>query len=388
MPRYEFSEGASNKFWEITLKGSDVVTTYGRIGAAGQSTTKSFESSSQAQSAYHKLIEEKTKKGYLLTAGGEKVPVAQAQPAAGELAERLSRIDTLLKDADPDAFASLKPGASDAALKPLSDACFGGKKLPADLLAFFRWHDGQSKVESLSQDNNRTPMSAAEALAAWQYLSDPKAEITRSFAKTWLPIFTNGAGDYLTYESAGKNPGALIGYWHTDEDRDVEYRSLTVWAIELEDSLAAEVKKRKKAPKKAKFELDISQTAWKKASSPDQATLTNKPVGTAYYYCRRFFALEHPFFRAFVKVAPDVWYFAMTTKGLNEAIGEIVTIANKVRQPMGFEWKKNDRFMAIEELLPGTVRADLTDFQTKQRKWSTAHVGLYEAEVKVFQAAT
>jgi len=43
MPRYEFSDGASNKFWEITLNEKDVITHYGRIGADGQSTTKSFQ---------------------------------------------------------------------------------------------------------------------------------------------------------------------------------------------------------------------------------------------------------------------------------------------------------------------------------------------------------
>src|SRR3954468_3654251 len=59
MPHYEFSEGTSNKFWEITLKGADIITTYGRIGTAGQSTTKSFKSDALAQAAYDKLIDEK-----------------------------------------------------------------------------------------------------------------------------------------------------------------------------------------------------------------------------------------------------------------------------------------------------------------------------------------
>jgi len=36
MLRYEFSEGGSNKFWEIVLKDLEVLTHYGRIGSAGQ----------------------------------------------------------------------------------------------------------------------------------------------------------------------------------------------------------------------------------------------------------------------------------------------------------------------------------------------------------------
>ena len=34
MPRYEFSEGTSSKFWEINLSGPSFTTTYGKIGAA------------------------------------------------------------------------------------------------------------------------------------------------------------------------------------------------------------------------------------------------------------------------------------------------------------------------------------------------------------------
>src|SRR5215831_9414919 len=71
MPRYEFSEGSSNKFWEITLEGSTFTTTYGRIGSDGQSTTKSFKSDAEAKKAYDKLIAEKVKKGYELVGGDE-----------------------------------------------------------------------------------------------------------------------------------------------------------------------------------------------------------------------------------------------------------------------------------------------------------------------------
>ena len=210
MPRYEFSEGSHHKFWEITLKDKEVVTHYGRIGAAGQSTSKSFKSAAEAKAAYEALIKEKTKKGYAQASGGEatvpaekSAPAAKAPATSDALSAKLARIDVLLKDDNPEALAVLKPGASDAALKALADA-FGGGELPPDLVAFFRWHDGQSKVESLSQDDNRTPMSAAEALDAWKFLSNPKADLEQPYTKTWLPIFTNGAGDYLVFESSGK----------------------------------------------------------------------------------------------------------------------------------------------------------------------------------------
>ena len=65
MPRYEFVEGTSNKFWEINLDGSSFTTTYGKIGTGGSQTLKEFDSEEKAKKEYDKLIAEKVKKGYL-----------------------------------------------------------------------------------------------------------------------------------------------------------------------------------------------------------------------------------------------------------------------------------------------------------------------------------
>ena len=62
---FEFVEGASSKFWEITRSGCDVTTHWGRIGTAGQSKTKSFADESAATKEYDKLVAEKTKNGYV-----------------------------------------------------------------------------------------------------------------------------------------------------------------------------------------------------------------------------------------------------------------------------------------------------------------------------------
>jgi predicted DNA-binding WGR domain protein len=70
MPRYEFSEGTSNKFWQIDLSGKSFTTTYGKIGTAGQTTVKSFKTDAEAKKEYDKLIAEKVKKGYQPADGG------------------------------------------------------------------------------------------------------------------------------------------------------------------------------------------------------------------------------------------------------------------------------------------------------------------------------
>jgi len=84
MPRYEFSEGTSNKFWQIDLNGASFTTTFGKIGSSGQTSTKSFDTDAKALVEYNKLIAEKTKKGYQLTSGG--TAVVAAAPAAPKAA--------------------------------------------------------------------------------------------------------------------------------------------------------------------------------------------------------------------------------------------------------------------------------------------------------------
>jgi len=84
MPRYEFSDGSSNKFWEITLEGTSFTTTYGRIGTDGQTSMKEFDTEAKAKLEADKLTAEKTKKGYKLVGGGAAAAPAKAEakPAA------------------------------------------------------------------------------------------------------------------------------------------------------------------------------------------------------------------------------------------------------------------------------------------------------------------
>jgi predicted DNA-binding WGR domain protein len=62
--RFEFSEGTSHKFWEISVRGADVTVRFGRIGSQGQTQVKSFPDEIAATRRADKLIKEKTGKGY------------------------------------------------------------------------------------------------------------------------------------------------------------------------------------------------------------------------------------------------------------------------------------------------------------------------------------
>ncbi len=61
---FEFTEGASSKFWEVTQEGNEMTTRYGKIGTKGQSTTKTFDSPEKAAAETAKIIAKKVKEGY------------------------------------------------------------------------------------------------------------------------------------------------------------------------------------------------------------------------------------------------------------------------------------------------------------------------------------
>jgi DNA ligase-1 len=63
--RFEFVNGASDKFWEIEVQGSAVTVRFGRNGTTGQSSIKNFKDSDSAQKHAEKMIGEKLGKGYV-----------------------------------------------------------------------------------------------------------------------------------------------------------------------------------------------------------------------------------------------------------------------------------------------------------------------------------
>lgn len=62
--RFEYVADTSAKFWEVETDGRQVKVRYGRIGASGQSQTKSFTSETAADEHAKKQIAAKLAKGY------------------------------------------------------------------------------------------------------------------------------------------------------------------------------------------------------------------------------------------------------------------------------------------------------------------------------------
>lgn len=93
-PRYfEFSEGSSNKFWEVSLEGTSVRTRYGKIGAKGQLTVKDLDSKGAAQKELDRLVAEKTKKGYAESGAEADIANADARNPALEKAILANPLD-------------------------------------------------------------------------------------------------------------------------------------------------------------------------------------------------------------------------------------------------------------------------------------------------------
>jgi DNA ligase-1 len=66
---FEFVEGTSSKFWEISVNGAEHTVRFGRIGTNGQTKTKSFPDAASAARDAAKLVEEKVGKGYVEKTG-------------------------------------------------------------------------------------------------------------------------------------------------------------------------------------------------------------------------------------------------------------------------------------------------------------------------------
>jgi predicted DNA-binding WGR domain protein len=131
MPRYEFSEGSSNKFWEISLNGTSFTTTYGRIGTEGQTSLKEYDSEEKAKKEYDKLIAEKVKKGYELVSGGggAKAAPAPAPKAAAKPAPKSAAIfDDEGEDEDEDEAPTPKAKPAAAKAAPAASATTGGAR--------------------------------------------------------------------------------------------------------------------------------------------------------------------------------------------------------------------------------------------------------------------
>jgi DNA ligase-1 len=68
--RFELVDGTSSKFWEVEVRGAEMIVRFGRIGTAGQTKPKTFASGEAAGREAATLVAEKLGKGYREVAPG------------------------------------------------------------------------------------------------------------------------------------------------------------------------------------------------------------------------------------------------------------------------------------------------------------------------------
>jgi predicted DNA-binding WGR domain protein len=131
---FQFHEGKSQKFWAVTVEGTQQTVQFGRIGTTGQTQQKTFSTPEAARQASEKLISEKLRKGYV-EVSLDSASSAPPQPAPAT------------KKREPRAVA---PVAA-----PATPASAVAPEVP-----------GQGGVESPAQDDASTPAWLRAALAA------------------------------------------------------------------------------------------------------------------------------------------------------------------------------------------------------------------------------
>ncbi|MFO0687004.1 MAG: WGR domain-containing protein [Sandaracinus sp.] len=81
MRRFVHEAGGAAKFWQVSVEGTSLTVTFGRLGTAGQTKTKSFDTEAAATKEAARLVREKIGKGYVEAAAAPAVPAPAALAA-------------------------------------------------------------------------------------------------------------------------------------------------------------------------------------------------------------------------------------------------------------------------------------------------------------------
>ncbi len=168
---FEFSEGTSNKFWEVWVEGTQVLTRYGKIGASGQTTVKDEGSADAAQKLHDKLVREKTGKGYVEQGGAKPAPAAAPAAAKAPVAAPAP------KAAAPAAPVVVEPGYRRFEFSEGSSNKFWEVKVE-DSVQVVRF----GKIDTAGQEKEKDFDSPREAKA------DTKKLITEKVGKGYVEV--------------------------------------------------------------------------------------------------------------------------------------------------------------------------------------------------------
>ena len=163
MARYELVSGTSSKFWEIELRGSELLVRWGRIGTAGQQKAKPFASPAAATAEQARAVKSKLAEGYREVASAASAKPTRAvaakptkavaakpakptaKPAAGatSAASTLALYDKMIEALEHSGVVKLGKTARPAPVAASRLRAFEvkhGIELPGDFKAFLETH--------------------------------------------------------------------------------------------------------------------------------------------------------------------------------------------------------------------------------------------------------
>ena len=224
MRRFEFSEGSSNKFWEIELSGSSFTVTWGKIGTTGQTQTKDFPTEAKAQSEHDKLVSEKVKKGYAEVGGA-----TAAASTAGSVANATSKAASPTTAKTPTQKAAA-PAAAPTAPAPAPAAVVAPPAAPpAPATPTLVVETGEITWDKAARDDVHPSRAFLPLVAPKVNRGQGEQRLIDAWAKQVKEskkLFIGGTSDtHAWFEAARRripNPSLKLSTWTAPQDPDVE----------------------------------------------------------------------------------------------------------------------------------------------------------------------
>jgi len=170
-----FSQENSHKFWSIVVVENAFTVTCGKTGTSGQTSTKTFDDEHKCLKEAQKLINEKLKKGYVVT---DETPAIKTEKAVLKVATDYKKEWHDIIDAKDihkalyDHFLYLcdTPGF-EPILKAVMDEAVSAQVKNKELVVVFRGNEVLSGGKPATKENKKFPLSYNAVLAMHSHLS-------------------------------------------------------------------------------------------------------------------------------------------------------------------------------------------------------------------------
>ncbi|GAA4278320.1 SMI1/KNR4 family protein [Aquimarina mytili] len=234
---YELKTDTEHKFWEYELKGKNFKMKWGLVEdyydrSETQSKITKYDSPEHGEERVSLMIQRYEKKGYVTATKPKKNKPKKLSTSSGTtefdaiaLKNTLQTLDKFLQKKRPEYYEQFNPPLEIETIQVLEEKY--GVTIPEDLKLVYLWKNGQSRTCSKTFVNNSMFIPLEEMLATQQEFTSmivKDFEAKNWWNKHWFPIFHNGGGDHICYDTEGTftgQKGQLLEFWHDESDRNI-----------------------------------------------------------------------------------------------------------------------------------------------------------------------